>query len=111
MCKFKCSVCGSEELSYEKYVRCSTPVDILEDARIEFLPSEFNEDDWLGTEFGFACKNGHFVTRFGFKLTTEKDIRSYLQMTPEAREQESNDYLEVLAAQEEAEEESEGGFW
>jgi len=96
--KFVCRECSGNELGYQKYVKCITPVTIQEDGQMEYKSSIFDEDDYLAVSNGFCCKGcGHLLEHCGFRMETEKDIFNYFTMDPELREQEQQEYDEQLA--------------
>ena len=69
MVKFKCSKCGSDKLSYKKFVKCLSPVVRKNDGTYEYLPSEYDEDDYLPVDCGFVCADcGDPVELWGLAL-------------------------------------------
>ena len=91
---FQCRECGSGELAYIKYVKCITPVIVNQDGTLEYLQSQFDEEDYISVGYGFACGNGHIITRYDSELRYEDDIISFLIMTHKEREKELQDYIE-----------------
>ncbi len=97
MCRFVCKQCGSEQLSYKKYAKCITQVEMHADGRMEYLASVTDEDDFLATENGFICYDcGTFVEHFGCRMETEQHLRSYWSMSPELRKQQEDDMRTTL---------------
>jgi len=105
MCKYRCSKCGSEKLSHNKYVKCTTPLAPQNDGTREYLASVIDEDDFLPVDFGFICGDcSHPVELSGFRIETERELDKYLAMDPAVRDQEELKYQECLKEQaEEAE--------
>ncbi len=98
--QFECRECGAHELSYQKYVKCITPVSLQENGHVEYNQSIFDEDDYLATLNGFVCRScGSLVEHCGVRMETEKQLVDYLTMDPQVREQQQSEYDELLDAQ------------
>jgi len=104
--KFKCRECGGEELGYQKYVKCITPVSLQENNNIEYGQSKFDEDDYLISQNGFICMDCESdVEHCGYIIQLEKELLDYLTMDPVLRDKEQAEYDEQLIAQIDAQEE------
>lgn len=100
--EFKCRECGSSELGYQKYVKCLTPVSIKDNGPMEYGLSEIDEDDSLSAEHGFVCMNCKCrVEHCGFQFETEQQLFYYLEIGPEDRARQHQDYLDTLKARRE----------
>lgn len=99
---FECRECNSGELAYQKYVKCITPVVVHHDGTLEYLQSEFDEDDYIPDGYGYSCGNGHMITSYGHELQCEGDIIGHLQMTQKEREDEWQDNMKKEEARAEA---------
>ena len=98
--EFTCRECGAQELSYLKYVKCTTPVSLQDNGHVEYNQSIIDEDDYLATLNGFACRPcGSLVKHCGFRMETEKQLIDYLTMDPSDRQQQQQEYDELLDAQ------------
>ncbi len=98
--EFTCRECGAHELSYQKYAKCTTPVSLKKDGHIEYGQSIFDDDDYLATLNGFACKScGRLVEHCGFRMESERQLIDYLTMDPQVRQQQQSEYDELLDAQ------------
>ncbi len=98
--QFNCEKCRSNELGYQKYVKCVIPVSLQESGHMEYGLPNYDEDDYLATLNGFMCKAcGSFVEHCGYKMVGEKEFKQYLTVDPEVRVKEQHDYEEVLCAQ------------
>jgi len=103
-----CQYCGSDQLSYKKFVECITPIEQREDGTLEYLTSSINEDEYLATRYGFicaACKE--FIQHCGINITTEKDMSTYNTMDPALRAEQQAEYDAHIAAQEETQRQKE----
>ena len=81
--QFTCPKCGADKLSYQKYVKCVTPVSLQENGHIEYGQSIIDEDDCLAALNGFACRKcGVMIEHCGVRLQTEKELLDYLRMEP-----------------------------
>ena len=81
--QFTCRECGSDKLSYLKYVKCITPVSINKNGHIEYGQSIIDEDDYLATLNGFACKScGSLIEHCGVRMESERQLVDYLTMDP-----------------------------
>ena len=77
--EFECCECKSNQLAYQKYVKCLTPVSLQENGHIEYGPSSYDEDDYLAVSNGFLCADcGHMVEHCGCHFEAEKDLLDYL---------------------------------
>ena len=100
MRKFECSECGSNELGYQKYVMCITPVIIKDGGQFEYGQSEFDEDDYIWAENGFICMNCKGLVEYcGCNVETEKDLIDYLTTDSKLLEQQEKDYESYVDAQ------------
>lgn len=105
--KFTCSECGSDQLAYQKYVKCSTPVVLHENGNIEYGQSKFDEDDYLCADNHFICMDcGASVEHCGWRFETEKQLIDYLTMDPDVRNKEETEYSEHIDAQINAQEQA-----
>lgn len=92
---FRCLECGSSELIYRKYPLCTIPVIPHENGIFEYLESKIDEDDYMPVAHGFTCGNGHYIYSHGKEVQTESELHEYLEMTPEERECEWQDYCNM----------------
>lgn len=93
---FQCQYCGSKELSYEKWIHSQEEVIIHENGLIEYKEPEIDENNTLGVEYGFVCKNcGHSVEHCGIQIQTEPELIAYLSMNLAIREKEEKEYLQI----------------
>ena len=103
MCKnlvFNCKNCGSSKLSYQKFVKCITPIEIKEDKSVFYKLSLIDEDDYLATYNGFCCADcNHLIEHCGCRLETEQALIDYLSMDPDIRYQQEQDYQAYIEAQ------------
>ena len=103
MCKnlvFNCKNCGSSKLSYQKFVKCITPIEIKEDKTVFYKSSKIDEDDYLVTSNGFCCADcNHLIDHCGCHLETEKELVNYLTLDPVLRDQQEQDYHAYIDAQ------------
>ena len=98
--KFECRQCGGNELGYLKYVKCTTPVLLKENGHVEYNQAIINEDDYLATLNGFACKTcGSLIEHCGVRLETEKQLIDYLTMEPFDRQHQQQEHEELVEAQ------------
>ena len=98
--EFTCQKCGADKLSYQKYVKCTTPVSLLENSNVEYGQSIIDEDDYLATLNGFACKScGGFIKHCGVRMESERQLVDYLTMDPSGRKQQQQEYEELIEAQ------------
>ena len=98
--QFNCEKCGSNELAYQKYVKCITPISLSEGSHVEYLPSATDEDDYLATLNGYACRScGHLVEHCGCVIVTEKELKQLSTMDPETRAKEQREYDVLIEAQ------------
>jgi len=96
---FECRECGSNELGYQKYVKCVMPVLIKDDGQMEYSLSKIDEDDYLITENSFICMNCKgSVKHCGCEFETESDLLDYLVIDPVVRDKDQQEYEENLAA-------------
>lgn len=96
MSKFCCTKCGSENLIYEKYVKCKTPVDIQDDGTIVYLQSIIDEDDSLPTCYGFYCADcGQAVIFKADIVKSETELKEMLSMSEEELERINDEYLSI----------------
>ena len=97
--QFTCSKCNSTNLAYRKYAGCTTPTIPHQDGRFEYLPSIYDEDDYIGVLHGFGCADCNtLIEHCGVPLQTEKDLIIYLSMDPADREQQQEDYDKLQSA-------------
>jgi hypothetical protein len=100
MIKFVCNNCGSSNLSYQKYVKCVTPVEIKEDETVVYRSSAIDEDDSLGVECRFCCANcGTTIYHRGDPLETEGDLLHYLSMSEDERKRQNDKYFDLIQSQ------------
>ena len=98
--EFECCKCESNELAYQKYVKCITPVSVQENSHIEYGLSIYDEDDYLAVSNGFCCADcGHLIEHCGIRMETEKALLDYLTMYPNLRDRQQSNYDEQLEAQ------------
>ena len=108
MCKYKCSKCGSEELSFEKYVKCIIELEQNEDGTYEELGVRIDKEDFLPVNYGYACSDcGHPLELWGFRIECERELQKYLAMAPDVRAEEDRRYQEYLKEQCEAQKQRE----
>jgi len=106
--EFTCQQCGAKELSYQKYAKCITPVSLRKEGHMEYGQSTFDEDDYLATLNGFACRScGTIIEHCGCRLETEKQLRNYLAIEPYDRLHQQQEYEELLDIQMYAQEQQE----
>ena len=92
---FECYYCGSTELEYQEYVKCTTPVSI-QDGQVKYGEPLFDQDDNLATFRGYACKScGKILEHCGVSMETEKQLIDYLEMPEEIRQQQQQEYDEI----------------
>ena len=97
--KFTCPRCGSNKLAYHEYVKCITPVLLQENGHMEYMPSQIDEDDYMPVENTFICMScEQHVEYCGHRLETEKDLLDYLELDPEIRNKQQQEYQEQLDA-------------
>ena len=98
--QFTCQKCGAHDLSYQKYAKCITPVSLQKNGHIEYGQSIIDEDDYLATLNGFACKScGSLVEHCGVRMESERQLVDYLTMDPSDRQQQQQEYEELVDAQ------------
>ena len=109
---FKCRYCGSNELGYQKFVKCTIPVSLQENGQTEYSQSKIDEDDYLWTGNGVCCVNcGHFIEFCGCRIETEQDLLDYLTIDPADREQQEKEHEEIITAQIDAQEQQVTESW
>ncbi len=97
--QFTCRECGSDQLAYQKYAKCMTPVSLLENSNIEYGQSIFDEAYYLCVDEGFICLNCEsLVDHCGCLMETEKELIDYLTMDPQVREQQQQEHDECVDA-------------
>jgi hypothetical protein len=98
MNKYKCEKCGCEKLSYQKYVKCLSDVDIDENGQIHYGQSIIDEDNYVGAEFGYVCGSCGSRLSHGFNwLETEEELIQYLTTAPEVLAEQQRQFDEYLA--------------
>lgn len=91
--KFECRECGSNDLGYQKYVRCYTRVVINDQGVIEYKESVYDEDDYICEDNYFICMNcKQPIEHHGYKMETEQDLINYLTIDPKILEEEEKEY-------------------
>jgi F0F1-type ATP synthase epsilon subunit len=106
--KFECRQCGGNELGYQKYAKCMTPVSLLENGHVEYNQSIIDEDDYLAILNGFACRScGSLIEHCGLRIQTEKELIDYLSMDHDVRQQQQSEYEEHMSAQSDEQERKE----
>ncbi len=67
--KFECQECGSNQLAYQNYVKCITPVELKEDGFMEYGLSQFDESDFMCSDNDFICLDCKSdIEHCGFRL-------------------------------------------
>ncbi len=98
--QFTCRECGTHELGYQKYAKCIAPVSLQENGHTEYGQSIFDEDNYLTILNGFICKVcGTLIEHCGFRIQTEKELIDYLSMDPDVRQQQQQEYEELMSDQ------------
>lgn len=93
MHKFKCLTCGSEELSYEKWIKCREKVSIRPDGHVEYFDQDINDTDMLPVECRFICACcGKPLMFYGNSIVTEAELQDYLDMTVDQRAEMQAEY-------------------
>ena len=96
--KFTCRECGAHELGYQKYAKCISPVFLQENGNMEYGSSAIDEDDYLATLNGFACRScGSLIKHCGCTMGTEKQLLDYFAMDPQIREQQQQEYEALMS--------------
>jgi len=96
---FTCTYCGSNNLGYQKYVKCVTPVETEVDGTLVYLPSLFDEEDSIYPVRGFMCLDcGEYITHCGLHMETEDELESYYALDPQERDRQQREHDEVSEA-------------
>ncbi len=105
MNEFKCEECGSIKLGYKKYVKCTMPVEIA-NGQITYGLSTVDEDNYLATCNGFCCMDCQSLIEYcGCNLETEEELRGYYNLDPKLKQQQQDEYDDIIKAKIEAQEE------
>lgn len=97
---FTCKRCDNHQLSYQRFIKSTMPVDI-EDGNISYQQPTVDYEDEMPVECGYICRDcGHQVYHAGYWITTESDLIRYLSANPDMlaeQEKEFEAYLEEEA--------------
>ena len=105
---FNCNKCGSNKLSYGKWVYATADVNTQPGGNITYGPTVIDEDSELGGFSTFICAGCKTPLYCGhWAIETERELLDYLKMTPEARERMQQRYQDYIDAEAERQEEME----
>jgi len=106
MCNnFVCFKCGSEKLMYEKWVKCQEKVIIHHDGHIEYVEQKIDDNNVLRVECRYVCSScGEPPMLYGDYITTEDDLKEYLEMSLEERAEMQADFEQMQFEQAKLEE-------
>ncbi len=93
--RFECQICGGDELGYQKYVKCITPVSLQDNGHMEYAPSLFDEDDYIFGDNTFICMSCKaYIVHCGYLMESEKDLLDYLGLDPDVRMKQQQEHMD-----------------
>ena len=98
---FNCKRCDSHQLSYQRYINSTMPVEIDEDGNISYQRPVVDYDDDMPVECGYVCRDcGRQVYHAGNWIETESQLKWFLTASPVTLSEQQTEFEEHLEEEE-----------